>query len=559
MFPRTAFAPLLTVLALGLWLPAPASAKFVSPMDVAKDPALVNIFSKLKKAGSPADSKPQFEALLKIVAEGGTPEQIFTLGYLHQYGIGTPVSTEKALAAYQKAADAGNMGAKNNLGLLMIASGTDAAKGVAMVETAANAGDSASQCTLGQLYLDGLPALGLTKDQAKARAWFEKSAAKGDADAAWSIAAMLANKPQATAAEVQEAIPWLEKAVKAENLPALVNYGLRLATGAGLDADPTRGISMLQTAVAKGSPQAVMAMAGLYETGGGVKKDFKKAFEMYEKAANAGDSTAYNKLGYLSENGMGVEKDEVKAAGYYKKGAEADIGACLYNYAVFNDDGRGGLKKDPAEAFRLHYKGAMTGFTPCQLALATRYREGVGVSADPQAALAWYQRAMQKGDLRGALNVAAILENGTSGIVDNKTAAGIYLKAAAGGSAQAMASLAAMMEDGRGVQGDFKQIYLFYTVGTTAAVKGAGERLKQFKSRLSAAQLKEAEEFTAQHQSNPKAVVPVLDKTAAATAPAPAPAVAAPGAPPPAPAASPPAKPGTGKPGTKTGSRPSSR
>ena len=97
----------------------------------------------------------------------------------------------------------------------MIASGKDAAKGLVIVEAGANSGEPAAQCTLGQLYLDGLPALGLPRDHAKARAWFEKSSAKGDTDAAWSIAAMLANKPQATPAEVQEAIPWLEKAVKA--------------------------------------------------------------------------------------------------------------------------------------------------------------------------------------------------------------------------------------------------------------------------------------------------------------------------------------------------------
>ncbi|MES2706893.1 MAG: tetratricopeptide repeat protein [Verrucomicrobiota bacterium] len=557
MFARPVFAPLLALLTAGLWLPASTPAKFVSPPDIVKDPALTNIITKLKKAKTSGESKPHFDAIVKIAAEGGTPEQEFTLAYLYQYGIGTPVSVEKALAAYQKAADAGNAAAKNNLGLLMLASGTDAAKGVGIVEALANTGDAAAQCTMGQLYIDGVPALGMARDPAKARTWFERAAGRGDSDAAWAIASMLVSKAQATPAEVKEAIPWMEKAVKDGNLPALVNYGMRLATGTGMDADPTRGISMLQSALAKGSPQARIALANLYETGGGVKKDLKKAYDMYTEAAAEGDASAYNKLGYLAENGLGVAKDEAKAVDFYKKGAEKNIGASLFNLAVYNDDGRGGLKKDPDEAFRLHYKGAMTGFVPCQLALATRYRDGKGVGMDPQAALAWYQRAMQNGDLAGALNVAAILENGSSGIVDNQTAAGIYLNAGNKGNAQAMASLGAMIEDGRGVQGNFKQVYVLYTVGATAAVKGAEERLKQFKERLSAAQLKEAEDFYAANRDRPQAVLPAPGATtpaAAAAAPAPAPAPNAAPAVPPADAA----KPGT-KPAPKTGAKSGSK
>lgn len=558
MFARTAFVPLLALLAAGLWLPSTAPAKFVSPPDVVKDPALTNLITKLKKAKTGEESKPIFEAILKIEKEGGQPEQEFTVGYLYQYGIGTETSVEKAIAAYQKAADAGNAAAKNNLGLLLLASGGDAAKGVGIVETLANTGDAAAQCTMGQLYFDGVPGAGIAKDPVKARTWFERSAGKGDSDAAWSIAAMLINKPNSTPEELKEAIPWLEKASKAGNVGALVSYGMRLANGNGIDADPTRGISMLQSALEKGSPQARIALAGLYETGGGVKKDLKKAFQMYSDAAEAGDATALNKLGYFYENGLGVEKDESQAAAFYKKGADKNVGACLYNLAVYNEDGRGGLKKDSDEAFRLNYKGAMSGFVPCQLALGARYRDGKGVNLDPQAALAWFQRAMQNGDLLGALNVAAILENGNSGIVDNKTAAEIYLKAAAGGNAQAMASLGAMIEDGRGVQGNFKQVYLLYTVGATANVKGAEERLKQFKERLSAEQLKEAEAFVAANRDKPQAVLPPPG-SASASAPAAennsAPDAAAP-PPPAAPAAAaentkPASKPAAGKPAAK--------
>lgn len=518
--------PILAAVAVSMCLAAPAPAKFVSPPDVVKDPLLTSLLTKLKKAKTPAESKPFFDAVVKLTKEDATPERLFTRAYLYQYGIGTEPSVEKAIEDYQKAADGGYTGAKNNLGMLMV-SGGDAAKGVGIVEGIANAGDSAGQCTMGQLYLDGVPAAGIARDVSKARMWFERSAARGDADAAWSMAALLVNKPDATAAEVKQALPWLDQAVKANNLPALLNYGMRLATGTGLDPDPLRGIAMLQSAAAKGSTQARMALGGIYEMGGGVKKDYKRAMELYTEAAESGEHSAYNKLGYLHENGLGVPRDEARAAVFYKKGADQNVGVCLYNLAVYNEDGRGGLKKDPVAGFRLHYKGAVQGFVPCQLALGTRYREGKGTEKDPQAALAWYRRAMSNGDLTGALNVAAIMENGTSGIVDNKTAAEIYLKGAGEGNAQALASLGAMIEDGRGVQGSYQQVFLFYSAGVTAAVPGAKERLEKFKGRLTPDQLREAEEFAGEHRDKPQAVLPVTTGKGTALAEPPVPPAAA--------------------------------
>lgn len=499
---------MLAAIAVSLGLAAPAPAKFVSPPGVVRDPVLVSLLTKLKKAKTPGESKPLFEEVVKLTKEDATPERMFTLAYLYQYGIGTEPSVETAIEDYQKAADGGFNGAQNNLGMLMV-SGGDAVKGVAIVQGLANAGDPVGQCTMGQLYLDGVPAAGLTRDVSKARMWFERSAARGDADAAWSMASLLVSKPDATPAEVKQALPWLEQAVKGDNLPALLNYGMRLATGTGMDPDPLRGIAMLQSAAAKGSAQARMALGGMYEMGGGVKKDYKRALELYTEAAESGEYSAYNKMGFIYENGLGVKKDEAQAVKFYKKGADQNIGVCLYNLAIYNEDGRGGLEKDPVAGFRLHYQGAVLGFVPCQLALGTRYREGKGTEKDPQAALAWYQRAMNNGDLTGALNVAAIMENGTSGIVDNKTAAEIYLKGAGQGNPQALASLGAMIEDGRGVQGTYQQVYLFYSAGVTAAVPGARERFDKFKERLTPEQLVEAEKFVGEHRDKPQAVLPL--------------------------------------------------
>ena len=492
---RFSLIPPAAAVAFAFWLAPAASAKFLSPPDVLKEPELTAIVETLKKVKSPEESKAAFASVSDLATKATSAERQFFLAYLYQYGLGTEAAIDKAREAYQKAADAGFAPAKNNLGLLNLASGGDPAKAVALVEDLANTGNAAAQCSMGQLYLDGVPAAGIAKDAAKARVWFERAASSGDSDAAWTLALMIGQQPQLPEAEAKQAIALMEQSVKANHIPALVEYGSRLVSGNGIKQDVERGLSLLQKAVDLGANQAIMALGGLYEAGSGVKKDEKKALEYYNQAIARNEFSAYNKLGYFYENGLGVAKDAKKALESYQAGADKKVGMCMFNLAVFHDEGKGGLKKDPAAAFDWHYKAAMAAFVPSQLALATRYRDGKGTAADAQAALAWYQRAMQNGDITGALNVAAILENGSSGAVDNKTAAEIYKEAAGKGNPLAMASLGAMIEDGRGVQGDFKQVFLLYTAGAEAKIEAAKERLANFRKRLSPEQIKEAEAF----------------------------------------------------------------
>jgi uncharacterized protein len=523
---RRSLPPLALLAALGLCVAPAARAKFISPPDVLKEPALTAIVDALKKAKSSEENKPSFDAAAKLATDAPSPERQFLLGYLYQYGLGTEASLEKSREAYQKAADAGYAPAKNNLGLLQLASGGDPTKAVALVEDLANAGDAAAQTSMGQLYMDGVPAARITKDADKARVWFERASAAGDSDATWALALLIGNQPNLNEAGAKQALDYMEQAVKANHLPALIEYGSRLVTGNLLKQDIPRGLDLLQQAADKGANQGLMTLGSLYENGTGVKKDEAKALTYYQQAIAKNEFSAYNKIGYFHENGVGTPKDEKKAAEQYQLGADKKVGMCMFNLAVFHDEGKGGLKKDPAAAFDWHYKAAMSAFVPSQLALATRYRDGKGTAPDAQAALAWYQRAMQNGDLTGALNVAAILENGSTGLVDNKTAAEIYKEAATKGNPLAMASLGAMIEDGRGVQGDFKQVFLLYTAGAEAKIEAAKERLANFKKRLNADQLKEAEAFVIANRGTPAAGVPAAapEKKDAPAKPAPKPA-----------------------------------
>jgi len=66
-------------------------------------------------------------------------------------------------------------------------------------------------------------------------------------------------------------------------------------------------------AVKQGDPNAMFALAGIYERGLGVVKSLKKAAELYALAVNQGHATAQYNLGNAYANGEGVAQSYEKA------------------------------------------------------------------------------------------------------------------------------------------------------------------------------------------------------------------------------------------------------
>ncbi len=498
------FSSLLVALAALAGLTSPAKARFIQPHEVATESAVKAAADKLKGMKDVKEAEPVFKDI-KAAADGGSAEALFVLGFLYQSGTGTERSVEKAKEAYQKAVAKGSMAAKNNLGLLQLASGDDSKKSIDLVMEAANAGFSPAQVSMGQLFLDGLPAAGITKDADQARVWFERASEAGDDDAALTLGLMY-EKGTGVPANQEKAAELFQKAADKGNTDAMIRLGAKLLGGQGIKADAGKGKGWFEKAIAAGATGAKVALASIYETGTGtekepgVAKDPKKAFELYTEAAAAGDTSAYNKIAYFYEKGVGVAADEKKALEWYTKGAEKNVPVCIHNLAVFNEEGKAGLKKDAKAAFDLYYKAAATAaFVPSQLALAMRYREGKGIAQDTQAALAWFERATQNGNADAAVSYAAMLEAGEAGFVNFETALKIYREAASKGHGPAIVALGAMFEEGRGnvVRPDFRQAYLLYAVASKGGMKLGTDKLDSLKKRLNPDQLKAAEAFVA--------------------------------------------------------------
>ncbi|MEA1651391.1 tetratricopeptide repeat protein [Nitrospirillum sp. BR 11164] len=154
---------------------------------------------------------------------------------------------------------------------------------VALLTPLAEKGDADAQTYLGWIYEEPLVTITATgsqpafvPDNTKARAWYEKAAAQGQAH-------------------------------------ALNNLGSLYFLGRGVPEDRAKGIELFQQAAAKGDIQAQNNLTMIYYNGVGTAKDSQAALMWCERAAIQGDPQSLHFLAALSIAGEGVPHDPAQA------------------------------------------------------------------------------------------------------------------------------------------------------------------------------------------------------------------------------------------------------
>lgn len=121
------------------------------------------------------------------------PEAAFALGAMNFAGKGMPVDIPKALAYYEKAAEAGYAPAQMTLALLYIHGENvvqDIDKGLKFAEEAAGNGDPEAQIMLARWYENGE---NVEKDMEKAVAFYKQAALRGDINAKTALSIIYKN------------------------------------------------------------------------------------------------------------------------------------------------------------------------------------------------------------------------------------------------------------------------------------------------------------------------------------------------------------------------------
>ena len=320
--------------------------------------------------GDPARALP----LLRSAAEAGHPRAAALLGSLYEEGRGAEKSMEEASRWYRLAAEKGDAEGMVALGRLLLhetgPEGRDAAR--QLFRRAAQLDDPNGQYYLGWLLAQADGA----RDDARAYAWFIKSAHQGHVGAQVAVATHLM-AGRGVAMNKKAAGEWLLRA--AEKQDPVAHYLLgRLRESAGeVDLDGAR--HSFRLAAEAGHREAQFALATLLAKSA-AETDRKEAVEWFGKAHEAGHKAAANRLGEMYRDGAGVLQQPDRARRVFQQAAEQGDANAMYNLAAMQNDGLGGAR-DTGNALKWYARAADEGHEKALEVVAGLLNSSVKTSA----------------------------------------------------------------------------------------------------------------------------------------------------------------------------------
>jgi TPR repeat protein len=295
----------------------------------------------------------------------------------------------------------------------------------------AHAGDASAQFEVARAYEDGH---GVTKDDAQAVQWYQKSADQDYPAAENSLGVMYA-LGRGVPRDREKALEWYRKAAKHGLSEALYNVGISYYNGEGIEENFELAYAFMRVAQSKGNPQAGEALAHITdELHGHLEPAQLKLAEMYEK-------------------GEDLTQDFTAAARTYEE--LADLGPKhTYSYA-------------PAE------------FGLCRL-----YLDGKGVPRDYAEAFSRCKLAAKNGIALAAVVLGRMTAVGLGTKKDIKKAAGYYENAAIVNEPEAFMELGKLRSES-GDHEDAKEAYFWFYLAQKRKVPNAGTEMQNAAARLS--------------------------------------------------------------------------
>ncbi|WP_051089705.1 tetratricopeptide repeat protein [Amorphus coralli] len=232
---------------------------------------------------------------------------------------------DRAFGAYQRGffltslsyalyrAEAGEPTAQTLMGVLMEdgrAIGRDYAAAADWFRLASDQGDTAASYRLALLYLAGD---GVEQDKAEAAKLFRMAADAGNPDAAYNLAILTLEGSGGLERDAQAAAKLLQTSSDARNADATYALALLYDAGEGVVPDDRRATALLLEAAEGGNVPAQVEYAIRLFKGVGTLANERVAAAWFERAAHSGNPVAMNRLARLYANGRGVELDKIEA------------------------------------------------------------------------------------------------------------------------------------------------------------------------------------------------------------------------------------------------------
>lgn len=314
-------------------------------------------------------------------AEADDVNSIDDLADYYKNGWGVGKDLERAVALYEKSAQAGVEASMSNLNRICRFSATgreDVAKADEWarryVERLTLKGGDAARgiadgcVNVGNCYRRGY---GVKVDPDAAYEWFSKAACQGSWVAMLGLASLCRNG-ESRKGSLEDAGAWAKRAV--EELTPLAEKGLA---------------------------EAQCALADCYANGWGVDKCPEDAARWYAEAFDGRNWIAAGRLARLYAAGVGVAQDAAKAVELLVR-AEKESAEARCSLGECHERGEWGFGTDVAKAFELYRRSASEGDAGGLFNLGRCYLEGVGTEQSADKALLCLELASaEKGDFWG--------------------------------------------------------------------------------------------------------------------------------------------------------------
>jgi len=254
---------------------------------VEKDIELGNAF--LYGHGAPKDEK-QAAYWFEKAADAGDPWAQQQIGFFYQAGIGVPVDEARSTHWYQLAAANGLAGAKMNLGVAYLwGLGVPVDKGFAaqLFRRAADQGNGTAASYLGNLYFFGQ---GLPQDRAAAEHWYRVGAKLHDPVAEYDLGMLYSVEDHEH--DYSQAAAWLRKSVAGGYVPAMHSLALLLEEHTELAKSAGECLTLFEKASAYGQWKSSEALGIIYRDGTLAPRDAKAAYSWFRLALLQGAQPA---------------------------------------------------------------------------------------------------------------------------------------------------------------------------------------------------------------------------------------------------------------------------
>jgi eukaryotic-like serine/threonine-protein kinase len=193
-------------------------------------------------------------------------------------------------------------------------------------------------------------------------------AAGGDRDAQFSVA-WLYDQGEGVSRDNEKAAAWYEKAAEQGHVLAQYNLGALYEQGRGVGQSDEQALKWYRKAADQNDADAQNQVAIMYALGLGTRKDEFEAVMWFAKAAKQGLAKAQKNLADMHATGRGVERDDREALRLYRQAAEQRHPDAEYSVGSLYEAGRAGLKRDYDVAAQWYGRAAEHGSTKARDAL----------------------------------------------------------------------------------------------------------------------------------------------------------------------------------------------